>query len=157
MAAIIRAVKLEDAETLTNLVRELGDFPSVTQEPPAVSLERVKQHLEIITVSERHTLLVAEENSEIVGYCSTHWLPMMSGLEGFVSELFVKGSYRGRGTGTNLLESIKTEAKTRRAGRLHLENFRTKESYERSYYAKHGWQERPAAASFILDLREEAQ
>ena len=37
--------------------------------------------------------------------------------------------------------------------RLHLENFRTKASYERGYYAKHGFSERPVAASFILDLR----
>lgn len=82
---------------------------------------------------------------------------MMSQREGFISELFVKASRRGEGIGTALLENVKEEAKTRGCGRLHLENFRTKESYGRGYYAKHGWQERSAAASFILDLRAEAQ
>ena len=154
MAAIIRAVKLEDAGALADLVRELGEFSSVIQEVPAVTFGRVERHLGIITKSERHTLLVAEDNGEIVGYCSAHWIPMMSQLSGFVSELFVKASRRGEGVGTRLLEHIEKEARARGCDRLHLENFRTKASYERSYYAKHGFSERPAAASFILDLRE---
>ena len=153
-AVVIRAVKLKDAGALADLVRELGDFSSVTQEAPAVTFERVARHVEIVTSSDRHTLLVAEANGEVVGYCSTHWIPMMSGLSGFISELFVRASHRSKGVGTELLENIKIEAEAREAGRLHLENFRTKASYERGYYAKHGWQERTAAASFILDLRE---
>ena len=156
MAVVIRAVKLEDAPALADLVRDLGEFSSVTQEVPAVTFRRVEQHLGIITTSERHTLLVADADGEIVGYCSAHWIPMMSQLSGFVSELFVRASYRGEGVGTRLLEHIEAEARARGCGRLHLENFRTKESYERSYYAKHGWQERTAAASFIFDLREKA-
>ncbi len=154
MAATIRAVKLEDAPALADLVRDLGEFSSVTQEVPAVTFRRVEQHLGIITTSERHTLLVAEENGELIGYCSAHWIPMMSQLSGFVSELFVRPSRRGEGIGTRLLGHIETEARARGCGRLHLENFRTKASYKRGYYAKHGFSERPAAASFILDLRE---
>ena len=157
MAVVIRAVNLEDVGALTDLVRALGQFSSVTKESPATTLERVERHLDIITSSNSHTLLVAAEKGELIGYCSTHWQPMMSGLSGFVSELFVEASCRGEGVGTRLLEHIKTEARAQGAGRLHLENFRTKESYERGYYAKHGWQERPAAASFILDLRGVSQ
>lgn len=157
MSTCIRDVRVDDASALAKLVRELGDFSSVTREPHAVTLSRAEQHLAIVTLSDRHTLLVAEENGEVVGYCSTHWIPMMSQLSGFVSELFVRASYRSRGIGTRLLERTEAEAKVRGAGRLHLENFRTKESYERGYYAKHGWQERPAAASFILYLREVPQ
>ncbi len=157
MGVVIRAVRPEDARALCDLVRDLGEFSSVAEEPHAVTLERVEQSLAVIASSGSHTLLVAEENGELVGYCSAHWLPMMFQREGFVSELFIKASYRGRGLGTNLLEGIKIEAEARGCGRLHLENFRTKESYKRSYYTKHGWQERSAAASFILDLREEAQ
>ena len=156
MSICIRAVRQEDAPAFAELVRELGDFSSVTQEAPAVTLQRAEQSLAVITSSDSHTLLAAEENGELVGYCSAHWIPMMSRLSCFISELFAKASYWNRGIGTKLVESVKTEARARGAGRLHLENFRTKESYERSYYAKHGWQERTAAASFILDLREEA-
>ncbi len=157
MGFVIRPIQPGDAQSLADLVRELGEFSSVTKELPDVTLQRARQNIAIITSSDRHTLLVAENRGQIVGYCSTHWQPMMSRHEGFISELFVASARRGEGIGTALLERIKEEAKMRGCGRLHLENFRTKASYERSYYAKHGWQERPAAASFILDLRTEAQ
>jgi GNAT superfamily N-acetyltransferase len=151
---VIRPVRAEDAEALAALVRALGEFGSVTREVSEVTETRVKDHLGVITTSDRHTLLVAEGAGQLVGYCSVHWLPMMSQLEGFVSELFVGAAQRGAGIGTRLIEEIKKEARARGCRRLHLENFRSKASYERGYYAKHGWQERPAAASFILDLRE---
>ncbi len=157
MGLTIRPVRAGDAQLLADLVRELGEFSSVTEESPAVTLQRARQNVGIITSSDRHTLLVAEDSDQIVAYCSTHWQPMMSQHEGFISELFVKSSRRGEGIGTTLLETIKQEARARGCGRLHLENFKTKESYGRSYYTKHGWQERSAAASFILDLRAEAQ
>jgi GNAT superfamily N-acetyltransferase len=157
MGITIRPVRTEDAQPLTDFVRELGEFSSIAKESPDVTLRRARENVEIITSSERHTLLVAEDSAQIVGYCSTHWQPMMSQHEGFISELFVKAARRGEGIGTELLENIEKEARARGCGRLHLENFRTKESYGRSYYAKHGWQERSAAASFTLDLRAEAQ
>lgn len=155
MSFAIRPVKPEDAQALTDFVRSLAEFSSIAEEPPETTLERVGQNLHIITTSDRHTLLVAEDGEQIIGYCNVHWQPLMSQQEGFVSELFVGASRRGEGVGTALLETVKQEARTRGCGRLHLENFRTKESYERGYYVKHGWQERPAAASFTLDLRAE--
>ena len=151
----IRPVRAEDAQSLTDFVRTLGEFSKIAEEPSETTLERVRQNIQIVMTSDRHTLLVAEDGARLVGYCNVHWQPMMSQQEGFVSELFVGASRRGQGVGTALLETVKREARARGCGRLHLENFRTKASYERGYYAKHGWQERPAA-SFILDLRAEA-
>ena len=156
MGTTIRPVQAEDAQGLADFVRTLSEFSKIAEEPPETTLERVGQNIRIITTSDRHTLLVAEDGPELVGYCNVHWQPLMSQHEGFVSELFVGASRRGEGVGTALLETVKEEAKARGCGRLHLENFRTKESYERGYYAKHGWQERPAAASFVFDLRAEA-
>lgn len=154
MSAPIRSARLEDAHALAEFVRDLGEFSGVTREAPEVTLRRVREHLGVIVSSDRHSLLVAEKDGNLVGYCSVHWLPMMSQLEGFISELFVAASHRGEGVGTELLEAVKAEARTRGCGRLHLENFRTKDSYVRSYYAKQGWHERTAAASFTMDLRE---
>lgn len=155
MGMTIRPVRAEDAQSLTDFVRTLGEFSKIAEEPSETTLERVRQNIQIVMTSDRHTLLVAEDGARLVGYCNVHWQPMMSQQEGFVSELFVGASRRGQGVGTALLETVKREARARGCGRLHLENFRTKASYERGYYAKHGWQERPAA-SFILDLRAEA-
>lgn len=148
----IREVQPGDAAALAALVRDLGDFSSVTREAPEVTESRVAEHLGVVTSSDRHTLLVAVEGGELVGYCSAHWIPMMPRLSGYISELFVSASQRGGGVGTRLLESVEEEARKRGAGRLHLENFRTKASYERRFYAKRGWQERDAAASFVKEL-----
>lgn len=157
MGVTIRPIRTEDAHELALFVRELAEFSSLAGEAPSVTLERAEQNIQIVTTSDRHTLLVAEDGGRIIGYGNVHWQPLMSQQEGFVSELFVAASRRGEGVGTALLEAVKTEARARGCGRLHLENFRTKPSYERGYYAKHGWQERPAAASFTFDLREKAR
>ncbi len=153
---MIRPAETEDARALTDFVRNLAEFSSVAEEPPETTLARVRQNIQIVTASDRHTLLIAEDGARLAGYCNVHWQPLMSQQEGFVSELFVGASRRGEGVGTALLETVKREARARGCGRLHLENFRTKASYRRGYYAKLGWQERPAAASFIFDLRAEA-
>lgn len=149
---MIRPAVLGDADRLAALLRELGEFSSVTREAPDVTLARIRAHLAVIGASDSHTLLVAEAGEALVGYCSVHWLPMLARLEGYVSELFVARAHRGGGIGTCLLEHVKNEAKSRACERLHLENYRTKDSYVRGFYASQGWQERPAAASFVLEL-----
>ena len=59
---------------------------------------------------------------------------------------------RGQGIGSRLLEAVKAEAKRRGCSRLQLVNFRQRESYQRGFYAKAGWEERPDGASFVLYL-----
>ena len=70
-------------------------------------------------------------------------------------ELFVHPEVRSKGLGTALLNCIIEEGKSRDCARLTLLNMRNKTSYERAYYAKRGWQERPDAVNFIYDLRSE--
>jgi GNAT superfamily N-acetyltransferase len=83
-----------------------------------------------------------------------HWLPYLffSGPEGFVSELFVGGPSRGQGVGRQLLEAVKVEATERGCVRLQLINFRDRESYQRGFYQKCGWEERGTAANFVLQF-----
>jgi GNAT superfamily N-acetyltransferase len=73
--------------------------------------------------------------------------------EGYVSELFIHPDFRSRSIGTSLTEKIIEEGRARGCTRLNLLNMRNKPSYKRSYYTKHGWQERPNAANFIYDLK----
>ena len=72
--------------------------------------------------------------------------------EGYVSELFIKEQARGQGIGARLLEAVQAEARNRGCTRLMLLNVRKRESYQRGFYAKHGWEERPEAANFIFRL-----
>ena len=100
-------------------------------------------------------ILVAQTpGGEIAGYCAVHWLPylILAGPEGYVSELFIQEQFRGQGIGGQLLNAIKAEAQKRGCSRLMLLNIRTRNSYQRQFYPKHGWEERPDAANFILQL-----
>jgi len=116
----------------------------------------VSRHLSLCTAGDSHLILVAQTSSgEIAGYCAVHWLPylILAGPEGYVSELFIKEDFRGQGIGSQLLESVKTEAQKRGCSRLMLLNMRKRESYQRQFYSKQGWEERPDAANFVLPLK----
>lgn len=100
-------------------------------------------------------MLVAEsETGGIIGYSAVHWLPhlLLAGPEGYVSELFVRRSQRGNGIGRMLLEEVKRRAAERGCSRLSLLNGRIRESYERGFYRKAGWTERPDLVNFFLPL-----
>ena len=104
---------------------------------------------------ESHTVFVAEnQNGEVVGYIAVHWLPylMLAGSEGYISELFVRESDRGKGVGRKLLEVVNEQAIKRGCTRLMLVNGRNRESYKRGFYQKLGWDERQEVANFVLLL-----
>ncbi|HTP10020.1 MAG TPA: GNAT family N-acetyltransferase [Anaerolineae bacterium] len=153
----IRRAEMTDAPTLAELLRSLGFFAAVAAETAAETQTRVLKHLTICLADNSHLVLVAQTASgEIAGYCAVHWLPylILAGPEGYVSELFIKDKFRGQGIGSQLLEAVKTEARKRGCARLMLLNMRQRESYQRQFYSKQGWEERPEAANFILRLTD---
>jgi GNAT superfamily N-acetyltransferase len=155
MAIKIRKATPEDAPELSVLLKEIGWFELVKSEPLEETTRRVRSHIEQCLADSSHCLLVAEApEGPIVGYVSVHWLPylFMRGPEGFVSELFVCESARGQGVGKQLLEAIETEARARGCVRLSLINLRSRESYQRQFYIKAGWEERDEAANFIYRI-----
>ncbi len=117
-------------------------------------------HLALCNADDSRLILVAElPSGEVAGYCAVHWLPylILTGPEGYVSELFIKEEFRGQGVGSQLLETIKAKARDRGCSRLMLLNMRKRESYKRQFYSKQGWEERSEAANFILPLVYHAQ
>lgn len=155
MALQIRPVSVEDAAELAKLLRKLGWFKQLNGLSESGSIEQVAAHLATVLADDSHTLFVATHpQNGVIGYVAAHWLPylFMSGAEGFVSELFVDDVARGKGVGSKLLNAIEVEARTRNCSRLQLVNFRHRESYERGFYEKQGWEERPLAASFAKSL-----
>lgn len=152
---MIRVVTHNDAKSLAKLLHEIEGLSQIASESFEVTLARVQKHLERIISSNEHTLLVAEESSKVIGYINIHWHPVMlhADGEGYVSELFIHPDFRSRSIGTSLTEKIIEEGRARGYARLNLLNMRNKLSYKRSYYTKHGWQERPNAANFIYDLK----
>jgi GNAT superfamily N-acetyltransferase len=151
----IRRAESTDVPVIAELLRCLGIFDHITAEAPQTTQVRVLKHLALCTADDSHLVLVAQiPSGEIAGYCAVHWLPylILAGPEGYVSELFIKDEFRGQGIGSQLLETIKTEARNRGCSRLMLLNMRKRESYKRQFYSKQGWEERSDAANFILPL-----
>lgn len=151
----IRKAETADVPALTDLLRSLGLFAHINSESPRSTRERVGKHLDLCLADDSHLILVAQTSGEeLAGYCAIHWLPylMLAGPEGYVSELFIHEKFRGQGIGAQLLETVRAEAQKRGCSRLMLLNMRKRESYQRQFYSKHGWEERPDAANFILPL-----
>jgi GNAT superfamily N-acetyltransferase len=151
-----RKVKVQDAADLAELLGEIGWFESFKNEPFETVIQQVRLHIEQCLADNSHSIFIAEpRDGKIVGYGSVHWLPylFLKGLEGYVSELFVRDSARGQGVGRELLRTIETEARARGCARLALINLRNRESYTRQFYVKAGWEERPEAANFIYRIR----
>ena len=155
MKITIRHIQLQDAEDITNIIREVGWFEHLKSESAQTTAERVRQHISLCLADESHSSFVAEDGKyKIIGYISVHYLPyfFLRGPEGYISELFISEKVRGKGVGTALMEQAIAEARKRGCSRLSLVNSRTRESYRRKYYEKHGWRERAEVASFVLSL-----
>lgn len=152
----IRACQQNDAPALTALLHRLGGMSTIAAETPEVTQARIEKHLTRIIASDEHTLLVAGEGDDLAGYVSVHWHPtfLQADGEGFISELFVHPDYRMRGLGSTLIDQVRDEAVAQGCSRLSLLNMRHKKSYELGFYTKRGWEERPNAVNFVLDLRE---
>jgi GNAT superfamily N-acetyltransferase len=151
----IRPVVEEDAPALARLLHALGYFDRLEGVPVERTAESVTSALRTIVANDAHTLLVAVgQDGRLLGYAAVHWIPdlFLPSPEGYLSELFVDADMRGQGIGGALLDAVTAEARRRGCSRMQLINFRHRESYTRAFYAKHGWEERPTAANFALDL-----
>ncbi|MBK9926397.1 MAG: GNAT family N-acetyltransferase [Anaerolineales bacterium] len=151
----IRKAEASDVPAISTLLREVSLFAHINDELEEATQERVHKHLTLCLSDDSHLILVAQaENGEVAGYCAVHWLPylLLTGPEGYVSELFIWDEFRGQGIGGQLLDAVKVEAEKRGCSRLMLLNMRKRDSYQRGFYPKHGWEERPDAANFIFPL-----
>ena len=147
--------KVEDAQAIAQILHELNCFDHLQKEKLSETESRIAKHLKNYNTNCSHTLLVAKNiEGKVIGYVAVHWLPylILKSPEGYISELFVQESFRGKGIGQKLLEAVKKEAKKRNCSRLNLLNNRNRPSYKRGFYQKLGWEERTNMANHILKL-----
>ena len=138
----IRAARLKDTRAIAEILRELGWFSHINDESPKDTELRLERHFRLCEADDSHELLVAEDRKgTVVGYVSVHWLPYMTltAPEGYVSEIYIRESARGKGVGKRLLEVVKKSAQRRGCARLMLVNRRDRASYQRGFYEKDGW------------------
>lgn len=153
MPVQIRPATAEDVSSIAVILKAW--FARLATEPEATLVERIARHLQLCRADDSHSVYVAEDTAgAVVGYGAVHWLPylILIGPEGYVSELFIHPEAQGQGVGTQLLETIKQEGLKRGCARLMLLNIRSRESYQRGFYKKNGWEERPDAANFVYQL-----
>lgn len=153
----IRKATNQDAPGIAELLRTIGLFTHINNETLQETLDHVSRHLGLCRADNSHSVYVVQNlNGEIIGYCAVHWLPylLLPGPEGYVSELFLRESSRGLGLGGRLLETVQAEARERGCSRLMLLNLRNRESYQRGFYKKQGWEERQEAVNFLLRIEE---
>jgi GNAT superfamily N-acetyltransferase len=151
MTLNIRPPTLNDASSIAALLTNIDDYPH-WKTLDITTLEQFA-HASLSTMSSDRLLRVAEIENRVIGYVAVTWFrPMFSGLEGYVSELFIRSDASGHGAGTALLEAVKSEATALGGCRLTLVNLKDRESYKRGFYASRGWTERPNTVRFVLDL-----
>jgi GNAT superfamily N-acetyltransferase len=147
-----------DAAGIAKIVRELGWFDQMTAEPATETQAHIANALKLCQADDSHSVYVARAAGEaVVGYVAVHWLPYLihTGPDGYISELFIRESARGQGIGARLLETVQAEGIQRGSRRLMLLNMRQRDSYQRGFYSKHGWEERLQAATFFKMLGDE--
>ncbi len=154
MEIAIRKATTSDAPALARFVKDLGMFSWMNEDDPPSFRDRVAAHLSHCLADESHTVYVARREEDLIGYAVVHWLPylILRGPEGYLSEFFVREEARGARAGTSLLAEIRREAIRRGCSRLSLLNNRSRASYQRGFYSKHGFEERADMANFILLL-----
>ena len=155
----IRQAIQADAAGIAAVVHAMNELRSVAQQSSEVTANTIEVNLERMAACGSSTAYVAEEpEGTVVGYGAVHWVPFLflSGGEAYVTELFVSPSNAGKGIGSNLLETIVTEAKRRGCARVSLLNGRDAEAYRRAFYKKRGWVERDRMANFIFPIAKPA-
>lgn len=152
---VLRPATPRDAPAIAAILQELGWFAHLKGLDPAQAAAQVARQLEQCLARDSHLVLVAQEpGGQVVAYGSVHWLPYLikPGPEAYVSELFVQEAWRNRGLGRALLTAMEREARRRGCSQLMLVNNRQRDSYRRAFFAKQGWQERPAMANLCRPL-----
>jgi len=154
----IRRATPADAAALADILRNMGTgwFDQIRQEPAENTRQRIAGHLNLSGADSANSIYVAENDDHILlGYVSVHWYPcfFLNGPEGYISELFIRETFRGQGVGKLLLDTVIAEGKKRDCSRLMLINRRSRESYQRGFYHKHGWEERADMANFVYRLK----
>ena len=150
----IRLAQPNDALGIAQVMHDVGGFSAIQGQTPEQTAVFVKSHLQAKQNDPNYTNYVAVEGQTVLGYCAVHWLQYLLHKQptGYVTELFLHSSARGQGIGGVLLDWVIKEAKERNCIRLELINMRDKESYQRRFYTKQGWQEQTEAARFLYKL-----
>lgn len=115
---------------------------------------QITEQLHILCKSSGSITLVATINNRAIGYINGHLcsFPLIGGVECYITELFIHPDFRGQKIGKKLLDEIERQAKSLGCKRIMLNNAKTSEAYETSFYKKNLLEERTAMANFVKKI-----
>ncbi len=154
----IRKANIGDADEMAGILREIGWSERRNSMPIEEVSAPIKELIDhALNDPDGHTIYVAvNDDNKAIGFTNVHWVPfvMLGGIEGYVSDVFVSPGASGLGAGRKLIDAVMEEGRERDAYRLMLTNGREKPSYQRGFYSKAGWTERPKVANFVYYYKE---
>jgi N-acetylglutamate synthase-like GNAT family acetyltransferase len=130
----MRRARPGDAPGVRALVEQLGFTPEL------------RSFTETFTQVARHpeaAVLVLAEGVRVVGYLALSHRPLirLAGRIAVVDELAIDAAYCGRGLGSALLEHALELARGLDCVRIEVATKRSRESFQRGFYRKHGFVE----------------
>lgn len=120
---LIRKVKIEDAEKLINLIKEVeatSDFMLMEAGERKTTPEQQAKHLERIANQPNATILVAEKDNKLIGYMFVLGGTAQKTKHAAYIVIGILNDYRGQGVGTALFKHAEEWAKSQHITRLEL-------------------------------------
>jgi GNAT superfamily N-acetyltransferase len=132
----------------THKLNQNPDFPELQKEAIKHAFRNVLQQ------ENSKALVYVNPEGLVAGYILFHLIhyPMIAGKEVYISDLLISENERGKGIGGYLLARAEQFAVENQCTRLMLNNPKKSEGYQRSFYKKHGFNERIAFANFVKML-----
>lgn len=120
---IIREISVEDAEAITDLIKEVeanSEFMLMEPGERQMTAEQQRKALERITQGSHSTIFVSEEKDKLVGYLIVIGGNVRRTRHSAYLVIGILKEYRGKGIGTALFQRIDKWAREHKLTRLEL-------------------------------------
>jgi RimJ/RimL family protein N-acetyltransferase len=133
---LIREIKLDDAENFVNLIKKVeseSNFMLFESGERSISAEEQVKRIEVMRKSENSTILIAEEDNQLIGYLIVIGGNSKRNKHSVYLVIGVLAQYRRLGVGTQLFEQLEKWATEHNVHRLELTVVTRNESGIRLY------------------------
>jgi ribosomal protein S18 acetylase RimI-like enzyme len=146
----IRKAKEKDIGEILNLLYQLQRPKPKTTSENRTFRKRILQYLD----EKDKEIIVAEQNSRIIGLVSIMLLPRLNRteLELYIPELIVSEDHRGLGVGKSLMESCVNMARKKKCFRIRLESGNQRKGAH-LFYKRIGFEQ--SALSYTMAIKQQ--
>ena len=120
---VIRTIREDDAEQFLNLCKQLDretQFMLLEPGERKTTLEEQRTQINLLLRKENHTILVAEQNNQLIGYLEASGGTFKRSRHSAYIVIGILQAFTGQGIGSLLFQSLEEWAKLRHIHRLEL-------------------------------------